>query len=161
MHTYRLPVGSWRYRQLATEKAAFVGRCVPNADPIIGAILPIQMLIRHSSQSVLVGRCAPNTDPIVGANRRCAFISRPDSTVGGKLTNHSYHFQLLAGYLPGMRAPRFGGNLCCTGHTFFHTCLSFSLRCFHLRAFKTSLHIISDAYIIAFYGNMRTFTPIT
>ena len=43
---------------------------------------------------------------------RYALISRPDSTVGGKLTNHSYHFQLLPGYFPGTRAPRFDGNPC-------------------------------------------------
>ena len=98
---------------------------------------------------------------------RCALISRPDSTVGGKLTNHSYHFQLLPGYFPGTRAPRFGGNPCLNWLQLFHAFSSFLLRCFHLASFKTSLHIISDAkttfshthYCI--YGSMQTFTPIT
>ena len=45
--------------------------------------------------------------------------------------------------------------------------ISFLLRCFHPASFKTSLHIITDAkntlatHIIAFYGSMQTFTPIT
>ena len=34
-----LPTGGRRYRQLPTAdwESAFVGRCVPNADPIVGA----------------------------------------------------------------------------------------------------------------------------
>ena len=93
---------------------------------------------------------------------RCALISRPDSTVGGKLTNHNYHFQLLPGYFPGTRAPRFGGNPCLNWLQLFHAFSSFLPRCFHPASFKTSLHIISDAkttfshthYCI--YGSMQT-----
>ena len=94
---------------------------------------------------------------------RCALISRPDSTGGGKLTNHSYHFQLLPGYFPGTRAPRFGGNPCLNWLKLFHAFSSFLLRCFHPASFKTSLHIISDAkttftvlatHIIAFMANV-------
>ena len=76
---------------------------------------------------------------------RCALISRPDSTVGGKLTNHSYHFQLLPGNFPGTRTPRFGGNICLNWLQLFHAFSSFLLRCFHPTSFKTSLHILSDA----------------
>ena len=76
---------------------------------------------------------------------RCALISRLDSTVGGKLTNHSYHFQLHPGYFPGTLAPRFGGNLCLNWLKLFHAFSSFLLRCLHPTSFKTSLHIISDA----------------
>ena len=105
---------------------------------------------------------------------RCALISRPDSTVGGKFTNHSYHFQLRPGYFPG--TPRFGGNLCLNWLQLFHAFSSFLLRCFHPTSFETSVHIyiISDAktafsnthYCILwqyanFYGSMQTFTPIT
>ena len=99
---------------------------------------------------------------------KCALIYRPDSTVGGKLTNHSYDFQLLPGYFPGSRASIFGGNLCFNWLQLFHAFASFLLRSFHPTLCKTSLHILSDAkkntfsYIhIAFYGSMHTFTLIT
>ena len=95
---------------------------------------------------------------------RCALVSRPDSTVGGKFTNHSSYLQLLPGYFH-----RFGGNLCLNWHQLglCHGFSSFLLCCFHPTSFKTSLHMISDAkntfsyIIIAFYGSMQTFTPIT
>ena len=96
---------------------------------------------------------------------RCALFSRPDSTVGSKLTNHSHHFQLLPEYFPGTRAPRFGGNLCLNWLQLFHAFSSFLLRCFHPASFKTSLHISFQmqkpplvTYIIAFYGSMQTFS---
>ena len=44
---------------------------------------------------MLVGRCVPNTNWSSELIGRCALVSRPDSTVGGKLTNHSYHFKYL------------------------------------------------------------------
>ena len=44
---------------------------------------------------MLVGRCVPNANWSSALIGRCALISRPDSTVGGKLTNHSYHFKYL------------------------------------------------------------------
>ena len=61
---------------------------------------------------MLVGRCVPNNNWSSALIGRCALISRPDSTVGGKLTNHSY-----LGYLPDIFEGRacvycFGGNLC-------------------------------------------------
>ena len=48
MHTYRLAVSSWRwYRHLRDWKSALVSRSVPNADPIVGAIPPIQNFNRR------------------------------------------------------------------------------------------------------------------
>ena len=44
---------------------------------------------------MLVGRCVPNTNWSSALIGRCALDSRPDSTVGGKLANHSYHFKYL------------------------------------------------------------------
>ena len=44
---------------------------------------------------MLVGRCVPNANQSSALIGRCALVSRPDSTVGGKLTNHSYHFKYL------------------------------------------------------------------
>ena len=44
---------------------------------------------------MLVGRCVPNANWSSALIGRCALVSRPDSTVGGKLTNHSYHFKYL------------------------------------------------------------------
>ena len=96
MHTYRLAVGSWRYRQLPTEnRRSSVGvyRTPTRSSGLIGAIPPIRNLNRRKSQSALVGRCVPNVNPIVGANRQVCIGFRLDSTVGGKLTNHSYHFR--------------------------------------------------------------------
>ena len=96
MHTYRLAIGSWRYRQLPTEnRRSSVGVYQPptRSSGLIGAIPPIQNLNRRKSQSALVGRCVPNVNPIVGANRQVCIEFRLDSTVGGKLTNHSYHFR--------------------------------------------------------------------
>ena len=54
-----LPTGS---RQLAISPT--------RSSALIGAIPPIQNLNRRHSQSALVGRCVPNADPIVGANRQ-------------------------------------------------------------------------------------------
>ena len=96
MHTYRLAVGSWRYRQLPTEnRRSSVGVywTPTRSSGLIGAIPPIRNLNRRKSQSALVGRCVPNVNPIVGANRQVCIAFRLDSTVGGKLTNHSYHFR--------------------------------------------------------------------
>ena len=122
MHTYRLAVGSWRYRQLPTKYR--------------------QLPTENRRSSVGVYQTLTRSSALIS---RCALISRPDSTVGGKLTNHSYHFQLLPGYFPGRHAPRFGGNLCLNWLQLFHAFSSFLLRCFHPASFKTSLHIISDA----------------
>ena len=61
MHTYRLAVGSWRYRQLPTEnRRSSVGvyRTPTRSSGLIGAIPPIRNLNRRKSQSALVGRCA-------------------------------------------------------------------------------------------------------
>ena len=94
---------------------------------------------------------------------RCALISRPDSTVGGKLTNHSYHFQLLPGYFPGTRAPRFGGNLCLNFTHFHHFCFVVSIQTrlkHHSTYFQMQKPHLGTS-IIAFYGSMHTFTPIT
>ena len=96
----------------------------------------------ESALQPVVGRCVPNADPIVSANRQ---VCIDFSTVGGKLTNHSYHFQLFPGYFPGTHTPRFGGNLCLNWLQLFNTFSSFLLRCFHPTSFKTSLHIFSDA----------------
>ena len=108
MHTYRLAVGSWRYRQLPTENRRLsvgVYRTPTRSSGLIGAIPPIRNLNRRKSQSALVGRCVPNVNPIVGANRQVCIEFRLDSTVGGKLTNHSYHFRARL-------VPRFGGKIC-------------------------------------------------
>ena len=161
MHTYRLAVGSWRYRQLPTEnRRSSVGvyRTPTRSSGLIGAIPPIRNLNRRKSQSALVGRCVPNVNPIVGANRQECIEFRLNSTVGGKLTNHSYHFRARLD-LAAIFAPT-----CIHYFTHFR---HFLLRCFHPTSFKTSLHIISDAktplatYIIACYGSMQTFTLIT
>ena len=98
MHTYRLAVGRWRYRQLPTEnRRSSVGVYQTTtqwqSSGLIGAIPPIRNLNRRKSQSALVGRCVPNVNPIVGANRQVCIEFRLNSTVGGKLTNHSYHFR--------------------------------------------------------------------
>ena len=93
VHTYRLaisPTADW--------ESAFVGRCVPNADPIVGAILPIQIFNRRSSQSAVVGRFAPNVDPIVGINRRVHwFLDQTRLSVVNWPITELYHFQLLTG----------------------------------------------------------------
>ena len=97
MHTYLLAVGSWRYHQLPTEnRRSSVGvyQTPTRSSGLIGATPPIRNLNRRKSQSVLVGRCVPNANPIVGTNRQVCIEFRLDSTVGGKLTNHSYHFFL-------------------------------------------------------------------
>ena len=98
------------------------------------AILPIQILNRRSSQSALVGRCAQNTDRIVG---RCALISRPNSTVGGNLTNLDI-FQGRA---------CLSLNLPATGINYFthfrHFCFVVSIKP-RLRHHSTIVHIISD-----------------
>ena len=142
MHTYRLAVGSWRYRQLPTEnRRSSVGvyRTPTRSSGLIGAIPPIRNLNRRKSQSALVGRCVPNGNPIVGVNRQVCIEFRLDSTVGGKLTKHSYHFRArldLAAIFASTGIDYF---------SFFHAFSSFLLRCFHPTSFKTSFHIISDA----------------
>ena len=95
---------------------------------------------------MLVGRCVPNANWSSALIGRCALISMPGSTVGGKLTNHERL------------------DLAAIVDDFTHFCFVVSI----LHAFETSVHIISDAktaciaaYNIAFYGNMRTFTSIT
>ena len=93
---------------------------------------------------MLVGRCVPNANWSSALIGRCALISRADSTVGGQLTNHSYHFNYFLDIFRG-RVPRFGGKLCLSWHQLCHAFSSFLLRCFHPTSFKTSLHIISDA----------------
>ena len=54
-------------------ESAFVGRCVPNADPIVGANRRYSADSKFESALEPVGtsrRCVPNADPIVGANRQ-------------------------------------------------------------------------------------------
>ena len=103
MHTYRLAVGSWRYRQLPwryrqlpTENrrsSVDVYRTPTRSSGLIGAIPLIRNLNRRKSLSALVGRCVPNVNPIVGANRQVCIEFRLDSTLGSTLTNHNYHFR--------------------------------------------------------------------
>ena len=67
-----LPTGS---RQLAISPTAdwesvFVGRCVPNAHPIVGANRRYSADSKFESALEPVGRCVPNADPFVGANRQ-------------------------------------------------------------------------------------------
>ena len=138
MHTYRLAVGRWRYRQLPTENlrsSVGVYQTTTRSSGLIGAIPPIRNLNRRKSQSALVGRCVPNVNPIVGANRQVGIECRLDSTVGGKLTNHSYHF----------RARLDLAAIFASTSILFHAFSSFLLHCIHPTSFKTSLHIISDA----------------
>ena len=83
-------------RQLPTEnRRSSVGvyQTTTRSSGLIGAIPPIRNLNRRKSQSALVGRCVPNVNPIVSANRQVCIEFRLDSTVGGKLTYHSYHFR--------------------------------------------------------------------
>ena len=124
MHTNRLAVGSWRYRQMPTENrrsSAGVYQTPTRSSGLIGAIPPIQNLNRRKSQSALVGRCVPNTNPIVGANRQVCIDFRLDSTVGGKLTNHSYHFKYLLDIFQGHARPDFAANFASTSiNDFMH-----------------------------------------
>ena len=146
MHTYRLVVGSWRYRQLPTEnRRSSVGVywTPTRSSGLIGAIPPIRNLNRRKSQSALVGRCVPNVNPIVGANRQVCIEFRLDSTVGGKLTNHSYHFRAR---------PDLAAIFASTGFHYFthfrHFLFVVSIQPrlkHHSTSFKTSLHIVSDA----------------
>ena len=140
MHTYRLAVGSWRYRQLPTEnRRSSVGvyRTPTRSSGLIGAIPPIRNLNRRKSQSALVGRCVPNVNPIVGANRQVCIEFRLNSTVGGKLTNHSYHFRARLDL---------AAIFASTGIDYFthfrHFCFVVSSQ---PRLKHVSLHIISDA----------------
>ena len=113
-----------------------VYRTPTRSSGLIGAIPPIRNLNRCKSQSALVGRCVPNFNPIVVANRQVCIEFMLDSTVGGKLTNHSYHFRARLD-LAAIFAP--------TGIDYFTHFRHFLFRCFHPTSFKTSLHIISDA----------------
>ena len=158
MHTYRLAVGSWRYRQLPTEnRRSSVGvyRTPTRSSGLIGAIPPIRNLNRRKSQSVLVGRCVPNVNPIVGANRQVCIGFRLDSTVGGKLTNHSYHFRVRLDL---------AAIFASTGIDYFtHFCFVVSIQP-RLKHHSTSFQMQKPplaTYIIAFYGSMKTFTLIT
>ena len=138
MHTYRLAVGSWRYRQLPTEnRRSSVGvyRTPTRLSGLIGAIPPIQNLNRRKSQSALVGRCVPNVNPIVGTNRQVC-MNLGSTRLSAKIDQSQLPFQ---------SAPRFGSNICLNWHRLFHAFSSFLLRCFHPTSFKTSVHIISDA----------------
>ena len=130
MHTYRLAVGSWRYRQLPTENrhsSVGVYRTPTRSSGLIGAIPPIRNLNRRKSQSALVGRCVPNVNPIVGANRQVCIEFRLDSTVGGKLTNHSYHFRARLDL---------AAIIASTGIDYFTHFRHFLLRCFHPTSFN-------------------------
>ena len=125
---------------------------------LIGVIPPIRNLNRRKSQSALVGRCVPNVNPIVGANRQVYIEFRLDSTVGGKLTNHSYHFRARLD-LTAIFAS--------TGIDYFthfrHFCFVVSIQT-RLKHHSTSFQMQKPplaTYIIAFYGSMQTFTLIT
>ena len=89
---------------------------------------------------MLVGRCVPNNNWSSALIGRCALISRPDSTVGGKLTNHSY---LSTCRIFSRDAARVSIVLAAIFASLRISIIL--LRCFHLRTFKTSVHIISDA----------------
>ena len=162
MHTYRLAVGSRRYRQLPTEnRRSSVGVywTPTRSSGLIGAIPPIRNLNRRKSQSALVGRCVPNVNPIVGANRQVCIEFRLDSTVGGKLTNHSYHFRARLDL---------AAIFASTGIDYFthfrHFCFVVSIQP-RLKHHSTSFQMQKlplATYIIAFYGSMQqTFTLIT
>ena len=119
---------------------------------------PIRNLNRRKSQSALVGRCVPNVNPIVGANRQVCIEFRLDSTVGGKLTNHSYHFRARLDL---------AAIFASTGIDYFthfrHFCFVVSIQP-RLKHHSTSFQMQKPplaTYIIAFYGSMQTFTLIT
>ena len=76
-----------------------------------------QLPTENRRSSVGVYQTPTRSSALIGM---CALISRQHSTVGGKLTNHRYHFQLLPGYFPGTREPRVGGNLCLNWLQLFH-----------------------------------------
>ena len=125
---------------------------------LIGAIPPIRNLNRRKSQSALVGRCVPNVNPIVGANRQVCIEFRLDSTVGGKLTNHSYHFRARLDL---------AAIFASTGIDYFthfrHFCFVVSILP-RLKHHSTSFQMQKlplATYMIAFYGSMQTFTLIT
>ena len=146
MHTYRLAVGSWRYR---------VYRTPTRSSGLIGAI---RNLNQRKSQSALVGRCVPNVNPIVGTNRQVCIEFRLDSTVDGKLTNHSYHFRARLDL---------AAIFASTGIDYFthfrHFCFVVSIQP-RLKHHSTSFQMQKPpiaTYIIAFYGSMQTFTLIT
>ena len=149
-----LPTGSRRYRQQPTEnRRSSVGvyQTATRSSGLIGAIPPIRNLNRRKSQSALVGRCVPNVNPIVGANRQVCIEFRLDSTVGGKLTNHSYHFRARLDLAPMCAS---------TGIDYFthfrHFCFVVSIQP-HLKHHSTSFQMQQPplaTYIIAFYGSM-------
>ena len=155
MHTYRLAVGSWRYRQLPTEnRRSSVGvyRALTRSSGLIGAIPPIRNLNRRKCQPALVVRCVPNVNPIIGANRQVCIEFRFDSTVGGKLTNHSYHRARLD----------LAAIFASTGIDYFmhfrHFCFVVSIQP-RLKHHSTSFQMQKTplaTYIIAFYGSMQT-----
>ena len=124
---------------------------------LIGAIPPIRNLNRRKSQSALVGRCVPNVNPIVGANRQVCIEFRLDSTVGGKLTNHSYHFRARLDL---------AAIFASTGIDYFthfrHFCFVPSNLVYNItpQSFQMQKPPLAT-YIIAFYGSMQTFTRIT
>ena len=144
---------------IANCRLRIVGRCVQNADPIVGANRRYSAdLNRRKSQSALVGRCVPNGNPIVGANRQVCIEFRLDSTVGGKLTNHSYHFRArldLAAIFASTGIEYF--------RHFRHFCFVVSIQP-RLKHHSTSFQMQKPplaTYSIAFYGSMQTFTLIT
>ena len=153
-----LPTGS---RQLATKnRRSSVGVywTPTRSSGLIGAIPPIRNLNRRKSQSALVGRCVPNVNPIVGANRQVCIEFRLDSTVGGKLTNHIYHFRARLDL---------AAKLASTGIVYFthfrHFCFVVSIQP-RLKHQSTSFQMQKPplaTYLFAFYGSMQTFTLIT
>ena len=92
---------------------------------MLNAHLPTE----NRRSSVGVYQTPTRSSALIG---RCALISRPDSTVGGKLTNHSYHFQLLPGYLQGRARLDLAAILASTGFNYFthfrHFCFVVSIQ---------------------------------
>ena len=108
---------------------------------------------------MLVGRCVPNNNWSSALIGRCALISRPDSTVGGKLTNHIY---LLAGYFRGTRVCLlfWRQSLLRCGFRSFYSDVSICARLKHQSTKFQMQKPRLAAYIIVFDGKMRTLTPI-
>ena len=79
---------------------------------------------------------------------------RLDSTVGGKLTNHSYHFRARL-------VPRFGGKICLNWDRLFH---AFSSFCFVVSIQPRLKHhstIISDAKTTFSYSETPPYGHLT
>ena len=98
---------------------------------------------------------------------RCALISRPDSTVGGKLTNHRTIFNYFLDIFQGRASLDLAAIFASTGFNYFthfrHFCFVVSIQP-RLKHQSTSFQMQKAplaTHIIAFYGSIQTFTPIT